>query len=338
MNRLWVTSAFVLLAAGGLRADAAERVVVTASNGPANELLVYDTTGNLVQALATEGAGGVGGNGHGIAVQGRTVAVVNFGSGSVSIFTRGEAGFALAQVVPAASAPVSVAFGKDHLYVLGTTTVESHLIGSDGVAAAADGVASLLRADGSVAQVGVAGDRLVVTEKSNAIETVVLENGVVTGSPVAVPLAPGHGEAPFGFITRGANAYVTIANSDLVALVKNGAVVAEAATGTPGGSGQHAPCWAAIVGPYLFTSNTPSRSISRFLATGTDVILEAPVAAQTAGNPSDIAATVDLVAVVHKNGATARLAQFALDADGNLTEAAVSAIPATANGVGIVER
>ena len=39
----------------------------------------------------------------------------------------------------------------------------------------------------------------------------------------------------------GANAYVTIAHSDEVALLKNDHVVAIAATGTPGGGGQHAP-------------------------------------------------------------------------------------------------
>src|SRR5512143_79516 len=125
--KLWVASALVLLAGtAALQAGQTEPVVVTSSNAATNELLVYDTKGQLIQSVATEGAGGVGGNAGGIAVERRTVAVVNFGSGTVSLLTRAAGGFTLTQVIPAASAPVSVAFGHDHLYVLGASTIESH--------------------------------------------------------------------------------------------------------------------------------------------------------------------------------------------------------------------
>ena len=50
-------------------------------------------------------------------------------------------------------------------------------------------------------------------------------------------------------MTRGGNAYVTIAHSDVVALVKNGQLIALASTGTPGGPGEHSPCWSAVAGP-----------------------------------------------------------------------------------------
>ena len=104
-------------------------------------------------------------------------------------------------VIPAASAPVSVAFGHDHLYVLGASTIESHPIERDGVTPTPDGVATLLHADGSAAQVGVTADRLGITEQSNVMETVELEGGAVAGSPVAVELPVGS-DMPFGLVTR----------------------------------------------------------------------------------------------------------------------------------------
>ena len=65
-----------------------DALVVTASNQATNQLLVYDTAGALVPSIPTGGRGGVSGNAGGIAVLGRTIAVVNFGSSSVSIFDR----------------------------------------------------------------------------------------------------------------------------------------------------------------------------------------------------------------------------------------------------------
>jgi GNAT superfamily N-acetyltransferase len=69
------------------------------------------------------------------------------------------------------------------LYVLGTTTVESHRIGTIGVEASADGTTGLLVADGSAAQIAVAGDELIVTEKSGAVARVPLRKGAVSGAP-----------------------------------------------------------------------------------------------------------------------------------------------------------
>ena len=69
--------------------------------------------------------------------------------------------------------------------------------------------------------------------------------------------------------------------------MKNGTVTDVTATGTPGGLGQHSPCWAVFVGPYLFTTNSPSHSISRLIARGRHIALVAPLAAQTGGAPLD---------------------------------------------------
>jgi hypothetical protein len=313
-------------------------LVVTSSNAVVNQLLVFDTGGTLVQAVPTQGQGGVGGNAGGIAVQKDTVAVVNFGSQSVSILDREPTGFAVRQVVPAQSAPVSVAFGKDHLYVLGTTTVESHRIDGSTIDAVADGVSALLRADGSAAQVGVVGDQLVISEKSGVIEVVGLDGGVVAGPAVNVSI-PAGSDTPFGLVTRGDNGYVTIAHSDEIALIKNGQLVALGATGSgfPTGPGQQAPCWITLVGPYLFTSDSPSHTISRLVATGRQILLDLPIAAPTGGAPIDIAGSGSLLAVVEDNGhGQSHLTQFRVGEDGNLTQIATTAIAAAANGVAIV--
>jgi hypothetical protein len=192
-------------------------------------------------------------------------------------------------------------------------------------------------ADGSAAQVGVAGDELIVTEKAGVIERVQLRAGAVFGVPAGVPLPQGASDAPFGLVTRGSNAYVTIANSDLVGVVKDGRPTAFAATGIPGGAGQHAPCWIALVGPYLFTTDSPSRSVSRLIAGGANILLDAPVAAQTSGAPIDIAAEGDLLAIVESDGGgLSHLTQFRIDEDGNLLRTVSIPIASAANGIAIV--
>ena len=338
MKTIVFTTAAVLIAAGATSAaDRHRPVIVTASNAVQNELLVFDTGGVLLESVSTLGQGGASANAGGIATANELLAVVNFGSLTVSVFSREDAGFELRQVVPARSNPVSVAFGQDHLYVLGTTTVESHRIGQDGIEDAPDGVATLQAADGSAAQVGVVGDQLLLTEKSGHIQSVRLRAGAVTGTPLAVQLPQGASDTPFGFATRGSYAYVTVAASDAVAVVKDATVTDVAVTGTPGGQGQHSPCWAALAGPYLFTTNSPSHSISRLIVGGRHIALDEPVAAQTGGAPIDVAAAGDLLVVVESNGGgLSHLTQFRLDEDGNLTQAVTTAIASSANGVAIV--
>jgi hypothetical protein len=331
-------TAVALLTAGAVTpgAQVDGTVIVTSSNTADNHLRVYDTAGTLIQEVPTLGQGGAGSNAGGIATTNGVVAVINFGSQTVSLFSRGEAGFELRQTIPTNSQPVSVAFGKTHLYVLGTTTVESHRIGPDGVETNADGTAGLLLADGSVAQVAVAGDELILSEKGGALERVQLREGVVFGTPVAVVLAEGSSDTPFGLTTRGSNVYVTFAGSDTVGVVKNDRQTAFAAVGTPGGAGQHAPCWIAVVGPYLFTTNSPSHSVSRLIAAGDNILLDDPVAAQTTGAPIDVAAEGNLLALVETGDGASLLTQFRIDEDGNLTRTVSTPIPSVANGIAIV--
>ena len=342
MNRLRVISILTVMAATAAITNAQgarPTLVVTLSNTQANELLVYDAAGTPVQSISTQGQGGASGNAGGIATQNGIVAAVNFGSQTVAIFERRGNGFEFRRLVSAVSAPVSVAFSQTHLYVLGVTTVESHRIVNGEVDVVLDGTVALLRADGSAAQVGVAGNQLVISEKSGAIEVVSLQNGVVAGNAVSVPLPAGGSDTPFGLVTRGSNAYVTIAHSDLIALVKNGRFVAAAATGTdfPNGPGQQSPCWIALVGPYLYSANTPSHSISRLVATGGNVILDEAVAALVPGNPGDVAGDGDVLAVVESDGGNpSHLTLFRIDEGGGLTQVATVPVTTGANGVAIV--
>lgn len=333
-TRARILSGFALLFLGGtlaLSAETSETLVVTASNGAQNQLLVYSAKGALLQTLPTEGKGGASGNAGGVEARNGMIAAVNFGSQSVSIFERHEDGIRLAQVISSASSPLSVAFGEDHLYILGTTTVESHPIFDLHVSDRADGVATLLKADGSAAQVGVLPGQLIITEKSNVIETVDLSEGAVSGSPSLVGNIPANVNAPFGLVTRADKAYVTIAHANEISLVRHDEVVTVTGSGT-----QSAPCWLTLVGPYLYSSNSPSMSVSRYIVYGDAIVQQDAVAASLNGDPTDIASNDGLVAVIDGNGTVSHLSIFKVDWLGNLTLQKADTLAAGANGVAVV--
>src|SRR5262245_14516449 len=214
-NILCATVACLAFAAGGagVHASAHERrLVVTMTNDPnVNQIKVYDADSHaLLQTLSTHGKGGVGGNARGIKqLDGTLVAVVNNGSNTVALFRRDGDGLRFDKVVSTSSAPVSVDFGNDHLYVAGAATVDSFVL-HENVVLGSDGTADLVVAggglppEGSTSQVGVIGERqLLVTLKTDpepgTVDIVSLDRGRVTGSaPVAVS-APQGTLAPFGF-------------------------------------------------------------------------------------------------------------------------------------------
>jgi hypothetical protein len=310
-----------------------DALIVTASNVANNQLLVYNPAGTLLQTLATQGQGGVSGNAGGIEVAGSLVAVVNYGSNNVTLFERIGGGLHLAQVVPTVTKPVSVAFGVGHLYVLGATEVESHWMLGSFASPSADGSTKLLVGDGSAAQVVVAQGQLVITEKSNVIETVNLSSdGAIGGTAMLVTNIPSNVNAPFGMFARGNDAYVTIAHANEISLVRDGAVL----TVTPSGT-QKAPCWLTLEGPFLFSSNSPSMSISRYAVYGQKIVQDAAVAATLNGDPTDIAYAGGMIAVIDGTGSVTHLSMFAVDEDGNLTLLQpADTITGAANGVGIV--
>ena len=112
---------------------------------------------------------------------------------------------------------------------------------------------------------GVVTGQLVITEKDNGvIETVnLLSDGAVSGLPKLVQNIPSSPNTPFGLVTRGDDAYVTIAHSNEITLVRDGKVLTVTGSGS-----QSAPCWLTLVGPFLFSSNSPSLSMSRYAVYG----------------------------------------------------------------------
>jgi hypothetical protein len=336
MKILHTMSVLALLAGitAGVSANAqnSHTLVVTASNTSTNNLLVYNTSNQLIQTVATGGSGGVSGNSGGIATWRDQLAVVNYGSQNVSIFGLFGNQLRLRQIIPAESSPLSVAFGHDHLYILSSTKIESHPIFSYGMGTSPDGSAELVKADGSAAQVGVLDNQLIISEKSGAIETVNLNsNGAVNGVTTLVQNIPANVNAPFGLVTRDNEAYVTIAHANEISLVRDDDVLTTTGSGT-----QSAPCWLALDGPFLYSSNSPSQSVSRYVVYGQHIVQDAAVVASFTGDPTDIAHRDGLVAVIDGNNGVSQLSIFSVDVDGNLTLNGVSSISSAANGVVII--
>jgi hypothetical protein len=330
------TLLLIAAATHGARASSDENaLIVTASNTANNQLMIYSSHGQLLKTIPTQGQGGVSGNAGGIARSGKHLAAVNFGSGNVSIFAKDTVrpDLRFEHLVTSLGNPVSVAFGPDHLYILTTTHVESHRLDSNGVDANADGSASLIVGDGSAAQVGVLPTQLIVSEKSNAIETVALDqNGAITGLATLVANIPTNVNAPFGLATRGNDAYVTIAHANEISLVRNGGVLKVTGSGT-----QSSPCWVTLDGPFLFSANSPSHSVSRYAVYGQQIIQDAAVVATFNGNPTDIAYRASLAAVVDANGTASHVSVFRVDEDGNFSLQGLATIANVAtNGMAIV--
>ncbi|MDE2371051.1 MAG: hypothetical protein KGN16_18930 [Burkholderiales bacterium] len=337
MKLHWIAAACVMAAGTAAQADEhAAAMVVTASNTATNQLLVYDTAGNLLETLATQGQGGVGGNAGGIAYAHGRLAVVNHGSSNVSIFGRSGGGhhhFQLEHVIPTQGQPVSVAFGAGHLYVLTGTRVESHAIDGGGVRTSADGSTQLLHADGSAGQVGVIRGQLIITEKSNAIESVALDGrGAVGGVATSVAAIPANVDTPLGLATRGDEAYVTIAHANEISLVRGDQVLSTTGSGT-----QNAPCWLTLAGPFLYSANTPSMSLSRYAVYGQKIVQDAAVAASFNGKPTDVDYRAGLLAAIDSNGTASHVSVFGVDEDGNLALKAVATVNSPSiNGVVVV--
>src|SRR6516164_9387132 len=96
MKRHWIAlfGVMVLAAASFMRVQAAnpqKTLIISMTNDPkANAIVVFDAaTHALLQTLSTNGKGGVTGNARGVKeFEGKVVAVVNNGSGTVAVFHR----------------------------------------------------------------------------------------------------------------------------------------------------------------------------------------------------------------------------------------------------------
>jgi hypothetical protein len=337
-----------LLQCGGVTRVRAVTLAVIMTNDPmSNQINVYDVeTSVLLQTLSTHGKGGVGGNARGVKqYNGELFAVVNNGSNTVAIYKRDGNGLKFDKLVTTTSAPVSVDFGHDHLYVAGATTVDSFVVHRNTVEWM-DGTTALELAgggappDGSTAQVGVINERrLLVTLKTDpdpgTVDIVPLHDGAVTGAlPVAVS-APAGTLTPFGFsVYRDGTAVITLAHSNQDGLFRNGAFTSVTA------AGQGAPCWTTKTGKYVFTVNAASKTVSRVIGTGNHVFVDNPVAATitTGGSPSDIDADGGVLGVIDHAAGQSHLSLFTYNKFGELTPsgAPITLGVANANGVAIM--
>jgi hypothetical protein len=322
-------------------------LVITMTNEPeTNQIKVYDADSHaLLQTLSTHGKGGAGGNARGIKQYNRTlVAVVNNGSNSVALFRRDGDSLRFDKVITTSSAPVSVDFANDHLYVAGATTVDSFALRENSVEWL-DGTAPLALAGGGApaagqtAQVGaVNAQQLLVTVKTDpdpgTVDIVALDRGRVTGSaPTAISAPPGT-LTPFGFATYpDGTAVITLAHSNQDGLFRDGAFTSVIA------AGQTASCWMTRVGKYVFAANTGSRTISRLVGTGSNIFVDALIAGNVpTGSPADIDADSGVLGVVDHAGGQSHLSTFAYNEFGELspTGTTLTVGVANANGVAIL--
>ena len=353
MSRLKVLCtvvACVVAAAGATRIHASghdRTLVVTMTNDPdTNEIKVYDAGSHvLLQTLSTHGKGGVVGNARGIKqYDGTLFAVVNNGSNSVALFRRNGDALKFEKLVTTTSAPVSVDFGNDHLYVAGATTVDSFVLrdrsvewldGTTELALAGGGIP----AAGSTAQVGVINaHQLLVTLKTDpdpgTVDIIALEQGKVAGSVPTTVSAPQGTLTPFGFATYpDGTALITLAHSNQDGLFRDGAFTSVIA------AGQTASCWMTRVGKYVFVANTGSGTISRLIATGSNVFVDAQIAAQIpTGSPADLDADAGVLGVIDHGAGQSHLSTFGYNTFGELvaTGTTISVGVANANGVAIL--
>lgn len=319
---------------------------LTATNGATNFLAVINARTKEMDFVPTGGLGGASGNAGGVAVQGSLAAAVNFASSNVTIFVRRGNAMAPTQMIKTSSQPVSVAFGHNHLVVLGVTTAESFPVYGNTVATDNDGVVQLAKADKSAAQIVTYDGGAVYAEKSGSIAELNLSTNGMAGlsgpnRPVLLPTAPNN-DTPFGMVARGANVYVTIAHSDLEVLVVNGLIVSTAVGPTPfkDGSGNiiHAPCWNALAGHFLFSADSPGKQLLRYLVSDSNVFFDKAGSAKLSGAPTDLAVEGSLLGVIDGgDGVTSNASLFDIDSEGELTLRFAVKIAGPINGAAIIQ-
>jgi hypothetical protein len=341
-----VIAASNAFAADEVRESAArDPLFLTETNANVNLLAVINTRTHETDYVPTGGIGGASGNAGGVAVSGELAAAVNYGSSNVTIFVRGGNAMQPVQKIPTASKPLSVAFGHDHLVVLEATAAESFPIRGNNVGAS-DGIAQLVIGDGSSAQIITYAGGAIYSEKTGGIGLLNLAPDGATGIsgpsvPVELPPAPNN-NTPFGMVADGANVYVTIAHSDLQTLIVNGKIAGTAIGPTPFTNQQgaiiHAPCWNALSGHFLFSSDSPGMQLLRYLVSDNNVYLDKIGVATLTGPPTDLAIRQDILGVIDGgNGAISDVTLFEISYEGELTQRFALKIAGKINGAAIIQ-
>jgi hypothetical protein len=339
---------FALTCAIAAAAPAARApLFLTETNASPNSLAVINSVTKEIDYVPTGGNGGApaGGNAGGVGVSGELAAAINFGSSTVTIFERQGNAMQPMQTVKTTSPPLSVAFGHDHLVVLCSTTAESFPVYGNTVGAN-DGIAQLQIGDGSSAQIVTYSGGAIYSEKSGGIGLLNLSTQGAPGIsgpsvPVMLPAAPNN-NTPFGMVADGAYVYATIAHSDLQALVANGQIVTTAVGPTPFTNSQgaitHAPCWNALSGHFLFSSDSPGKQLLRYLVSDQNVFLDKIGVATLTGAPTDLAILGSLLGVIDGgNGAYSDVTLFNVSSEGELTMSFTMKITGGINGAAIIQ-
>ena len=125
-------------------------------------------------------------------------------------------------------------------------------------------------------------------------------------------------------VARGNNVYVTIAHSDLEALISGGKIVSTATGPTPfmnsAGGLTHAPCWNALNGQFLFSSDSPGKQLLRFLVSDTNVFFDKAGVANLNGAPTDLDVTGSVLGVIDGgDGTNSDASIFDISSEGELT-------------------
>ena len=263
----------------------------------------------------------------------------------MAVFQRAGDRLKFDELVTTTSAPVSIDFANDHMYVAGATTVDSFVIHGNNVDWM-DGTTALELADGttppadSTAQVGAINERsLLVTLKTDpdpgTVDVVPLHDGAVTGAAPAAVSAPAGTLTPFGFAVYGdGTVLITLAHSNHDGLFREGAFTSVIA------ATRLAPCWMTRAGKYVFTANTGSRTISRLVGTGSHILLDDPVAASVTagGSPSDIDTDDGVLGVIDRGAGQSHLTLFTYNRFGELRQSgpAITLNLVNANGLAIM--
>ena len=319
---------------------------LTITNGPTNFLAVLNTKTFELNYVPTGGQGGAGGNAGSVAVQGTLAAAVNFGSSDVTIFARRGNSMQPVAMLKTTSKPVSVAFGHSHLAVLEQTMVESFTVFGEDVSQDADGTVGLLKGDKSAAQIVSFDGGFLNSEKSGGVALLKVVTDIVGAGlhgpnvSVMLPASPNN-DTPFGMIGRGPNVYVTVAHSNLEALVVDGKIISTAGGPTPyqdqSGGFLHAPCWNALSGQFLYAADTPGKQLLRYLVSNTNVFFDKPAVATFGGGPTDLAADNNLLGVIDSgDGVYSNVSLFNVDPEGELVLRYTTKIVAPINGAAII--
>lgn len=354
MRKLALTAAVLAAVLSPVTAHASpprtgQGAVYTLTNAAGGNAVVAfdrDATGSLTPAgtYPTGGSGGSLGSGHAIVVSndGRTVAAVNAGSNSLSVFRAGPNGLHLLATVPSNGLrPTSVTIHDDLVYVLNADSLS--IAGFHLAADTLTPVTGSVQALGATASVPSQiqftndGSAVVVDDRgSNTFDAFLI---AADGSASAAVTTNVSAAAPFGFDfdraghlltsnanlgngTSGASSYDVGVDG---VLRPNGGAVS---------SGQAAACWLAVARGWAYTTNAGSGSIGRFsVAADGELSLTGTTTIGAGSHPLDEHATKNQQQLYVLADGLHEIIGYQVERDGSLTPIAAVSVPVGAGGI-----